>query len=160
MKSIVPCTALFVFATTVTAADLSDGTAMRLKAISKIDSPSVQVSENHDGKADRIVVYSASWCAPCQRLKPILSSLKHEGYQVEYFDIEKDNDKLKYEHRSVPTIFFLRGESVIKKETGYRTRDHIVRMLRSDSQPIGETTVPEAQLSGSSSHRHDGITRY
>ena len=80
-------------------------------------------------KADRVVVYSASWCGPCQRLKPILATLKREGYRVEQFDIDKHADKLKYDHKLVPSIYFLRGDTIVKKETGCRSKEHILKTL-------------------------------
>jgi thioredoxin 1 len=82
------------------------------------------------GKADRIVVYSATWCGPCRRLKPILMSLKNEGYKVEYRDVDKDRNRLTYAYKALPTIYFVRNDTVIKKETGYRSEKHIKAHLR------------------------------
>lgn len=81
------------------------------------------------GKANRLVVYSATWCAACQRLTPVIESLKKEGYQVVYLSVDKDAAKLKYPYRAIPTIYFLSGEEVIKKEVGYRSGQQIKQTL-------------------------------
>jgi thioredoxin 1 len=88
----------------------------------------------HPEMADQIVVYSATWCGPCQRLNPVLQSLKQEGYKVVHRDVDRDIDALKYEYGAVPTIFFVRNNVVIRAETGYRSKEHIKQTLMPDSQ--------------------------
>jgi thiol-disulfide isomerase/thioredoxin len=95
------------------------------------------------GKANRIVVYSASWCAACQRLKPVLASLKHEGYKVEYRSVDENPDQLKFAYTALPTIFFLRGESLIKKEIGYRSKEHLKKNLVRQPEPEPVITVAQ-----------------
>ena len=88
----------------------------------------------HSEMADQIVVYSATWCGPCQRLNPVLQSLTQEGYKVVHRDVDRDIDALKYEYGAVPTIFFVRNNVVIRAETGYRSKEHIKQSLMPDSQ--------------------------
>jgi thiol-disulfide isomerase/thioredoxin len=85
-----------------------------------------------DGMADQIVVYSATWCMPCQRLHPVLMSLKQEGYQVTHRDVDGDVDQLEYKYNAVPTIYFVRNNVVIKTETGYRSKAQIKQQLMLD----------------------------
>jgi thioredoxin 1 len=92
--------------------------------------PARKARTKPQGKADRIVVYSATWCGPCRRLKPVLMSLKNEGYKVEYRDVDKDRKRLTYAYKALPTIFFVRNDAVIRKETGYRSEKHIKAHLR------------------------------
>jgi thiol-disulfide isomerase/thioredoxin len=87
------------------------------------------------GMADQIVVYSATWCAHCQRLSPVLLSLKQEGYKVVHRDVDRDIDALKYDYDAVPTIYFVRKNVVIRTETGYRSKEHIKQTLMPDSPP-------------------------
>jgi len=159
MKSLAPCAALFAFVTSVSA-EVKETTVAHIQPASKIASVGSNVDSVDNGKADRIVVYSASWCIPCQRLKPIVKSLKQEGYRVEYFDIDKDSDKLKYDHRAVPTIYFLRGETVVKKETGYRTREHIVELLRLNPDHGQVEFDPETEPTGSAAKSLGGVGHF
>ena len=111
---------------------------------------SVEV-ETPEGKADKLVVISASWCTPCRALKPVLAALKKDGYDIEVYDADFDLDKVaeRYsnikrnpdptkvnEWHAVPTIFYLRGDMIIKRETGYKTSLHIRDTLwKSDADP-------------------------
>ena len=87
------------------------------------------VTKTSAHKADQLVVYSASWCPPCQRLKPVLQALQQEGYRVVSRDVEKESDQLKYDYQRLPTIYFLAGEEVVKQETGFRDKEQIKESL-------------------------------
>ncbi len=123
---------LSLIATSVLAADTHD---VQMSLSHRIPAGTQPTSAFLEGKANRIVVYSASWCLPCQQLKPVIESLKKEGYKVVYRDIDRDIDRLKYEYTAVPTIFFLYGDVVIKKEMGYRSKEHIKKTLILDTDP-------------------------
>jgi thioredoxin 1 len=129
MRLSTACATLMFISTSVLAAGTDDVQIADDHIIPAENQPAPTLCK---GKANRIVVYSASWCRPCRQLKPVIGSLKDEGYQVVYQDVDKDNDQLKYKYTAVPTIFFLCGEVVIKKETGYRSKRHIKKMLMLD----------------------------
>lgn len=94
-----------------------------------------------EGRADKIVVYTATWCAPCQAFKPTLARLKRAGAKVEVHDIDDDGFKPEYtqvkraqadqltEWWSVPTIFYLRDGVVIKRDDGMKSYRHIMKTL-------------------------------
>ena len=49
--------------------------------------------------------FTATWCGPCQRFKPIMQELASEGYQVATLDIDVHKDLAEqYNVRSVPTV--------------------------------------------------------
>lgn len=41
-----------------------------------------------EDKADTVVVFSATWCAPCRLMKPTWRELRAEGYRVVYIDLD------------------------------------------------------------------------
>ena len=63
---------------------------------------------------NKVLKFSATWCAPCRALGETLS--KVEDITIENVDID-DNEELceKYNIRSVPTLIFLNNEN---KEVG------------------------------------------
>ena len=66
-------------------------------------------------KADRVIIIGATWCAPCQRLKPAIQQVKSEGYDVKYIDVEDwKGEKVS----SVPTTLFYRGTTPLSKTVG------------------------------------------
>ena len=112
------------------------------------------VVETPEGKADRIVVFGATWCGPCQSLKTItLPALKVQGYKVEYLDVDKEKEKIAEKYSgikrgkgddlnrwiSVPTIFYIRDDMIIKKEVGFQTAVHVKKVLWKPDEP---TTGP------------------
>ena len=65
-----------------------------------------------------LVIFSASWCGPCQRFKSYLKSPEAEiiypGLKVAYFDVDDDeNGELCeiFEVQSLPTYFFSKLDS-------------------------------------------------
>lgn len=75
-----------------------------------------------DGKADTLVVYTATWCIPCQRAKGKWAILREQGYRVVQIDVDSreadrelsDQEKarfLNHEPQSVPTIFWYNSQT-------------------------------------------------
>ena len=60
--------------------------------------------------------FTATWCGPCQRFKPIMQEVANEGYSVQFIDIDSQKDTAEqYNVRSVPTVVIedkINGEEV------------------------------------------------
>lgn len=72
----------------------------------------ISVRTRSNAKADAIVVYSATWCIPCQKLKPVLLKLKKLGYRV----CVRDYDKIKageFRPEKVPAIYLFNGPKLL-----------------------------------------------
>jgi thiol-disulfide isomerase/thioredoxin len=53
----------------------------------------------------KVLAFTASWCAPCQRAKPVLVQIQAAGVDVEIIDIDASPDLAKkYGVTSVPTF--------------------------------------------------------
>ena len=75
-------------------------------------------------KADAIVVYSATWCIPCQKLKPVLLKLKKLGYRV----CIRDYDKIKsgeFRPEKVPAIYLFNGSKLLDSK-GLNSRSSLM----------------------------------
>ena len=83
----------------------------RLKSINEFNEPIEDLSEKKPTSlsavgshvATHLVVYSAKWCGPCQRVKPKFLKLKSLGYRVEIRDYDKIPSG-EYRPKSVPEI--------------------------------------------------------
>lgn len=65
-----------------------------------------------------LVVFSASWCSPCQQLKKKLQDIDL-GIPVSTIDIDADpTATTEYNIRSVPTLLLIDDMQVIKRKTG------------------------------------------
>ena len=63
-----------------------------------------------------MVMFGASWCGPCKRLKPQIESIA--GDNVAYFDVDSGQIPRKFGLRGVPTlIVFQNGQEVTRAHT-------------------------------------------
>ena len=72
------------------------------------DSTDEKFSEQIGGSKLSLIQFSASWCGPCQQLKPIIEKISNDmSNEIDcyYHDIESQpNEPTKYSVRGVPTI--------------------------------------------------------
>ena len=75
----------------------------------------------------KVLRFTASWCAPCKALAPLIEEVKGD-MPVDVIDIdEADNAALatKYGIRSVPTLVMLDGDKVVKTRVGMANKDKL-----------------------------------
>lgn len=77
---------------------------------------------NEYGKSKelKIVKFTASWCAPCKMIDPILEKVSEEtSVEVGKVDIEKETDLTqKFQIRSVPTTMFFKNGELLETKVG------------------------------------------
>ena len=82
----------------------------------------------------RVMSFSADWCQPCQRMKPIINELAEEQPDVEFVsvNIEEDTDAvMKYQIRSVPTFVVEKDDQQIARIHGTASKQTIEELLES-----------------------------
>tara|TARA_B100000029_G_scaffold388221_1_gene384333 strand:+ start:4131 stop:4394 length:264 start_codon:yes stop_codon:yes gene_type:complete len=63
--------------------------------------------------------FSATWCGPCKAFKPIVQEVVSEGYNIEYIDIDSNQDAaVEYGVRSVPTVVILQNGTEVDRLVG------------------------------------------
>ena len=77
-----------------------------------------------------IIDFSAGWCGPCQRMKPVLNRLADKWDGKAYF-FEVDADEcyelaMKYQVMSVPTLLLLVNRSLKSRLSGLQPEAKIV----------------------------------
>ena len=69
--------------------------------------------------------FTATWCAPCRMLAPILTNLSVEMPTVQFETIDIDNNEeavAKYGIRSVPTVILLKDGEVMNTMVGVQPK--------------------------------------
>jgi len=69
----------------------------------------------------KLIRFTASWCAPCRMLAPVLNHVQevNPDIEVEVIDVEAMPDAAKlYNVRSVPTVILLKDEKVMNTLVG------------------------------------------
>jgi thioredoxin 1 len=82
-----------------------------------------------------IFYFTADWCNPCKKVKPIVEELNREqteaNFQIIDADIETELVK-RFEVRSVPTFILIENGIEINRITGAQTRESLVGFIRGE----------------------------
>ena len=77
-----------------------------------------------------IKYFTATWCGPCQRFKPIMQEVANEGHSVQFIDIDSQEDLARqYNVRSVPTVIIEQNGSEVNRHIGASTKEVILENL-------------------------------
>ena len=78
-----------------------------------------------------VLYFTADWCHPCQRTKPITDELKRDGLvDFIYIDADTELDLLeKFGLKSVPTYILIEDGLEIKRMNGAKTRDQFLEFF-------------------------------
>jgi thiol-disulfide isomerase/thioredoxin len=75
-----------------------------------------------------VLYFTADWCNPCQRTRPIADELKRDGL-VDFIFVDADTEiKLLEEFgiRSVPTYVLIEDGKEVKRMNGAKTRQEFL----------------------------------
>lgn len=67
-------------------------------------------ARNLNGNKPIIIKFSASWCAPCKMITPILEELSNEYKEIDFYmiDVEEQPEiAAAFQIRNVPSVFFI-----------------------------------------------------
>lgn len=79
-----------------------------------------------------VIVFSASWCMPCKRLKPIIEDVIKELSDVPFYDVDIDDSEeivKEYQVFGVPTIVCFKNGKKIDSLVGLQSHDDIVEFV-------------------------------
>lgn len=72
--------------------------------------PHEQIELDGNTMKPYLCVFSATWCAPCQKMKPDLESMRADGYLVYIIDTDKSREQADAMGvKSLPTIVMMAG---------------------------------------------------
>jgi thioredoxin 1 len=81
-----------------------------------------------------IIDIFATWCGPCQYMKPIFHQLSEElsnSYTFAELNVDEARDlAVNYNVTSVPTFLFVKNNKVEGRETGYMSKDDLKTKIK------------------------------
>ena len=75
----------------------------------------------------KIVFYfTAEWCQPCKKVKPVVEEMKKEGFQFQMIDADYEQLLVKqFQVKSIPTFILLENGKELNRTTGAKTRGEL-----------------------------------
>jgi len=89
------------------------------------------------GKGEDIKVFKfyADWCPPCQAMQPEYEKVKKIYPHVTFYEVDWDKNREKAEQfdiKGIPYVIKLTKRSTIKRQSGYMSRNDLVRFIEND----------------------------
>ena len=84
-----------------------------------------------------ILYFTADWCNPCKKTKPIVEELNREQIMAKFFIIDVDSDiemAKDFQIKSVPTFVVMKDNTEIHRVTGAQTRQQLEELIRYEQQ--------------------------
>jgi len=76
-----------------------------------------------------VLFFNASWCGPCQRMKPIVAQLRRQGFRLRDIDVDKNRTLArKYAVRGIPTFVFIQNGSEVHRFSGGTSADNLRKL--------------------------------
>lgn len=78
-----------------------------------------------------VLYFTAEWCNPCQRTKPIAEELKRDGV-IDFMFIDADSETelvKKFEIKSIPTYILIKDGKEVKRMNGAKTREQFLDFI-------------------------------
>jgi thioredoxin 1 len=75
-----------------------------------------------------VFYFTADWCQPCKKVRPIVEELNRETADVTFqiIDVDMENDLVKtFQITSVPTFILFEDEEQINRITGAQTKEKL-----------------------------------
>jgi thioredoxin 1 len=79
-----------------------------------------------------ILYFTAEWCNPCKKVKPIVEELNRESADTRFQIVDADSeiDLVKsFEVRSIPTFILIEDGKEIKRVSGAQTKDQLEDLM-------------------------------
>ena len=81
-----------------------------------------------------ILYFTAEWCNPCKRTRPIAEELDRDNVVKFQFIDADDNGELcrKFEIKAIPTFILIEDNKEIKRMNGAKTREQIEEFIKNE----------------------------
>lgn len=79
-----------------------------------------------------IFYFTADWCSPCKRMKPIAEDLNREysDINIKFIDVDSEIDFAKaFKIQSVPTLVLIDGDAESRRITGAKTKEELLAFI-------------------------------
>jgi thioredoxin 1 len=80
-----------------------------------------------------VFYFTADWCGPCKKVRPIVEELTKDGYSFQIIDVDIEKELVKkFEISSVPTFILFKNEKSIKRTSGAKTKNQLEDFINNE----------------------------
>jgi thioredoxin-like negative regulator of GroEL len=80
-----------------------------------------------------VFYFTADWCQPCKKVKPIVEDMKKEGFEFQMIDADYEQLLVKrFEIKSIPTFILMENGKEINRITGAKTRQELEEFIANE----------------------------
>ena len=80
-----------------------------------------------------VFYFTADWCGPCKKVRPIVQELIQEGYSFQIIDVDIEKELAeKFEISSVPTFILFKNEKSVKRISGAQTKNQLEDFINNE----------------------------
>jgi thioredoxin-like negative regulator of GroEL len=80
-----------------------------------------------------VFYFTADWCQPCKKVKPIVEDMKKEGFEFQIIDADYEQLLVKrFEIKSIPTFILMEDGKEINRITGAKTRQELEEFIANE----------------------------
>ena len=77
-----------------------------------------------------VFYFTADWCQPCKKVKPIVEEMKKEGFEFQIIDADYEQLLVKrFGIKSVPTFILFKNEKEVARITGAKTKEELEKFI-------------------------------
>jgi thioredoxin 1 len=82
-----------------------------------------------------VLYFTADWCNPCKKVRPIVEELNREQIIAKFFMIDADieNEMVSdFGIKSVPTFVLIRDNKEVSRTTGAKTKEELLSFINEE----------------------------
>jgi len=83
-------------------------------------------------KGVALIDFNATWCGPCRMLHPVLDKLEKEISDVEFFEVDvDDNSELaeKFNITNIPCVIIVKDGKEVSRSVGFKPETQIRQFI-------------------------------
>jgi len=80
-----------------------------------------------------VFYFTAEWCEPCKKVKPVVEEMKKEGFQFQMIDADYEQLLVKqFKVSSIPTFILLEDGKELNRISGAKTKDQLEGFIKNE----------------------------
>ena len=90
-----------------------------------------QIRKDLSDAGCQMLIFTATWCTPCQKMQPIINSLKRQGYGLRIVDVDQESSLVRnFDVETVPQFIVVSHGEAIERISGLTTEEKLKALLK------------------------------